>query len=359
MSKITQRQLFFLIIHTQIGGGVFSLAFETHKIAGKDGWISVLISGVLIEILILLYFILLKKYPNMNIFEISIALFGKFMGKAITLIYILFFIYTEIALVTLYSRLLNSWIAPQTPTWVLSALITLISIYLVKENLRIMARFFIISFFPFVIILFLATYTVKDLNILYILPVGKSGIINILKGTKESILSMLGFDLILIFSPMVLGKKKTQIRTLTLSNLFITLFYTFIVFLCLTFFSPIEIGLVPEPLLYMIKGQSLMIIERTDLVFLSIWIIFFTTSFMSYLYATCVGTASLLNGRNHKKFIPYISILIFIMSLFFQSKSAEKALLEYVPMASNITIVFIPIFILLIASIKNIGVKNK
>lgn len=358
MSKITQRQLFFLIIHTQIGGGVFSLAFETHKIAGRDGWISVLISGVLIEILILLYFILLKKYPRMNIFQISTALLGKLTGKTIILIYILFFIYTDITLVTLYSRLLNSWIAPQTPMWVLSALITIVSIYLVKENLRIITRFFILSFFPFIVILFLSVYTIKDLNLLYILPVGKSGIINILKGTKESILSMLGFELILIFSPMVLGKKKTQIKTLTLSNLFITLFYTFIAFLCLTFFSPVEIGLVPEPLLYMIKGQSLMIIERTDLIFLSIWIIFFTTSFVSYLYAACIGTVCFFNKESHKNFVPYIAILIFILSLFFQNKSATEALLYYIPIASNVIIVFIPILLLLISLIKNVGVKK-
>lgn len=359
MSKITQRQLFFLIIHTQIGGGVLSLAFDVQEVTGRDSWISVLISGIFIQVLILLFFTLLKRFSNLNIFEISIALLGKFIGKIINFFYILFFIFTNVSLITYYGKLLHTWITPRTPMWVLSALITSTSIYLVRENLRVITRFFILAFFPFFTILFLSIYSMKDINILHVMPVGSSGILKILQGTNKCIISMVGFELALVFYPFVLGKKKTQLKTLSVANLFVTLFYTFMVFLCLTYFSPIEIRLIPEPVLYMIKAQSFKIIERTDLVFLSIWIIFFTTSFMSYLYASSVGAASLFNIKSHKKIVPYIGALTFFISLFLKSPKVIEALPNYYAIASYITIGFIPIFFLLISLFKKVGVKNK
>lgn len=359
MSKITQRQLFFLIIHVQIGGGILTLAFDIQEVAGKDGWISVLISGMFIQILLLIFFALLKRFPDLNIYEISIALLGRFIGKTINMLYVLFFIFTNISLITLYGKLFHTWIAPRTPEWVLLALITAVSIYLIRENLRIITRFFILAFFPFFIILFLSIYSIKDINLLFILPLESSGFLKILEASKETVISMVGFELILVVSPLVLGKKKTQLKTLSAANLFITLFYTFIVVLCLTFFSPVEIKLVPEPVLYMIKDQSFKIIERTDLVFLSIWIIFFTTSFMGYLYVSSVGAASLLNLKSHRKIVPYIGLLTFIIALFLKSQKAIETLSNYNTIASYVVIGFIPISFLLISFIKKGGVKNK
>lgn len=359
MSKITQRQLFFLIAQIQIGIGFLSLPFDLQKVTDGDGWISVLFAGIVIQILISVIFALLKRFPSLNIYEISISLLGGFVGRIINIFYISFFISTQTIILILYHKIIKNWIAPRTPDWILLALVATVSIYLTRENLRIITRFFIIAFFPFFIILFLSIYSFKDINILYIMPIGSSGILRIIEATEEAVISMLGFEIILVVSPFVLGKKKTQIKTLSLVNLFITLFYTLNVFLCLTFFSPIEIKLIPEPILYMIKVQSFKIIDRTDLIFLSIWIIFITTSYMAYLYVSSVGAAALFNIKSHRKVVPYIASLSFITAIFFNGTTAIKIFSKYITIGSYITIAFIPFSFLLISLLKKAGVNNR
>ncbi|MCY8939320.1 GerAB/ArcD/ProY family transporter [Peribacillus frigoritolerans] len=315
-SSISKTQLFFMIIQSQIGVGILSLPHDVSLISKNDGWISTLIAGLIVQAIILVLWGLCRRFPSLTIYEIIPHVLGKRLGKAIILCYILYFVVTGSLVLSRFSQIIDIWILQRTPNWILFLLMLGVCVYLVKDNLRSMARFYVLVT-PMLIILFgLITYSLKDANFLYLLPIGQSGISNMIKGSKEATFSMLGFEFMLFLYPFVKASNTRKLIAISSAHLFVTLFYTYLVFASLVFFETREdLYLTPQPLLYMIKAYSFQIIERIDLFFLSIWIISVATSIATWLFLSSQGLKYLFERANHAAFLPYTAGIIFIIAL--------------------------------------------
>ncbi|BBP92756.1 hypothetical protein BsIDN1_63740 [Bacillus safensis] len=53
------------------------------------------------------------------------------------------------------------------------------------------------------------------------------------------------------------------------------------------FFSPAELDVIPNPVLYLLKTITFGVIERTDLIFLSFWVFVILATLSNYLYFLC------------------------------------------------------------------------
>ncbi|WP_082406748.1 GerAB/ArcD/ProY family transporter [Bacillus sp. JCM 19041] len=76
----------------------------------------------------------------------------------------------------------------------------------------------------------------------------------------------------------------------------VTLIYVMVVLTSFITFSHGEMKLLPEPFLYMIKSFSLTIIERIDLIFLSLWSIIVITTYVIFIYCSTIGIMTVLNS---------------------------------------------------------------
>lgn len=90
-SKITLGQLTVFIIQCQIGVGILSLPNRLHSISKGGGWISTLIAGLVIQIIILLMWLLMKRFPGATLYEIVSKMFGNVFGKILGVSYIFYF----------------------------------------------------------------------------------------------------------------------------------------------------------------------------------------------------------------------------------------------------------------------------
>ncbi|MFZ0369154.1 MAG: GerAB/ArcD/ProY family transporter, partial [Halobacillus sp.] len=68
-TKLSRRQYFFMIVQTEIGVGILSLPYDLHSAAKQDGWISLLIGGVLLQIVLLVIWLLAKRFPDKDFFQ--------------------------------------------------------------------------------------------------------------------------------------------------------------------------------------------------------------------------------------------------------------------------------------------------
>ena len=57
-TRINQSELFFLLVQTMVGIGILSLPFHTYKSAAHDGWMSVIILGFALHLVVLLIWLL-------------------------------------------------------------------------------------------------------------------------------------------------------------------------------------------------------------------------------------------------------------------------------------------------------------
>lgn len=355
---ISKSQFFFLIIKTQIGIGLLSLPSEMERIAKGDSWISVIWAGVMIQLLLVVYWQLLKKFPNHNLSEILAKMLGPYVGKAINMIYYAFFILIAAYASMLYVRLLNTWMLRITPVWVLLLLIIGTCLYLATDNLRVIARFFVLSSVLIVVLLLISILNFSnEVHITNILPIGQAGAKQIFAGSEQTFFAMLGFEVTLYFFTQVEGNQKGMFRVMTLANCFITLFYAYFVFICLIGFSPKALEMVNEPVLYILKGLSYQLFDRIDLIFLTIWIIPMSVTIVSYL---CLAGKSLTRTQSsYRKLVWYSGGLVFLAGWFLSTVENVDFYSKWLEYGYLIMIAAVPVLLwlgsFLITNTKKVG----
>ncbi|MDP4108584.1 MAG: endospore germination permease [Bacillota bacterium] len=87
--RITGRQFAFLLAGF-IQGSIFLLSFVTN-LTKHDTWLALLAAVTLIIPYTAVYFTISKKFPDKNIIQINDEVFGRYLGKIISLYYIIYF----------------------------------------------------------------------------------------------------------------------------------------------------------------------------------------------------------------------------------------------------------------------------
>ena len=86
-SKISLVQFTFSLFNAKLGGYTF-LPNRLHPIAKGGGWISALIAGLAIQLIILLMWLFLKRFPDADMYESVCMLFGNKFGKLLGFAYV-------------------------------------------------------------------------------------------------------------------------------------------------------------------------------------------------------------------------------------------------------------------------------
>lgn len=351
-NSITKFQAFFILIQSQIGVGLLSLPNVVQKTAHGDGWISTLIAGVAVQFMLVVYWQLLKRFPNLVYTEITHKIVGRFLGRLFNLFIYMNFILVGSLATILFIKIINLWLLPLTPDWIISILILAACIYLTISDLRMIARFFVLATSLIILLLFtslLNWFTPKEFQ--YILPIGSSGFMNILIGSKNSLLAMLGFEGLLIIYPFIIQNKKGVLKTISMANIFITLFYTYFIFLTLISFSPDQLAQMREPILNLLRGITYKMVDRVDLIFLSIWIVPMATSIIAYIFFA--SKSMNVEKKNYQKAVLLNGFIIFLITLIPHDDAIITLFNKYVSYLNYLVVFIIPTLLLILSFLFN------
>jgi spore germination protein (amino acid permease) len=349
-NKITNKQLVFYIIQAQIGVGILSLPHDVALVAKQDAWMSTLIAGVISQAIIFVFWGLCRRFPSLSLYQILPKLLGRVIGKVVILSYALYFMVTGSLVLARYSDIIDKWILPRTPNWITMVLILITCIYIVNNGLTSIARFYVLVSPILIILLVLIMYSMKDANFLYILPIGDNSIQTIFKGSKEAAFSMLGFEVFLFIHPYVQSSGKEKLIAITTANIFVTFYYTFMVFAGLVYFETnVDIALTPEPLLYMIKAYSFQVLERTDLFFLSLWLVIVATSIANWLLLSAMGLASFVRKKHYARFLPVVAVFYLVLALLPDQERDFEHFNQFLGPTHYIFIGLIPVLLLILS----------
>lgn len=138
--KISVRQLLFVLTIMASSPTTRLLPKFAASKAGQAGWVSPLVSVVPFVILILIIDSLLTKYKGQGMDAIITNIFGKFLGKVILSVYLLWAVWLAAMFMRYYSERLTSSIYPDINNNVL-ILFTLIAIaYIMRSGFTVIAR---------------------------------------------------------------------------------------------------------------------------------------------------------------------------------------------------------------------------
>ncbi|MEY8749508.1 GerAB/ArcD/ProY family transporter [Alkalicoccobacillus gibsonii] len=350
-SSITVVQFFWFFIQIQIAISVLILPYSIYKVAKTDGWISMLLAGVVTQLLIFVIWYLGKRYPSLTFFELLEALLGKVFGKFLSILYIVYFLSLTTIILIFFNFLISVWVLNQTPDIVKIPLFVFGCFYLLHSDLRIIARFLTIVGPLVLLVPFLACYAFSNSEPLYLLPVFSSNFIDITQGVLTGSLAMQGFLILSILYPYIEGSDKEKLLAATYANVMVTAIYVFTIVAAFVYFSPGQFLILPEPLLYMVKTISLVLIERIDLIFLAFWSVIVLATIVAYLYIISTGMATVFqrSSRNRLVFDLLSCVIIAVFALIPQNLLTLRRLLAYIDYAGVPFVVIIPIMLLLFA----------
>ncbi|WNS81334.1 GerAB/ArcD/ProY family transporter [Domibacillus sp. DTU_2020_1001157_1_SI_ALB_TIR_016] len=351
-ASISTWQLFFFLLQTQVGVGILTLPYEVHQAAGKDGWLSVLLAGLFIQIGIFVIWLLACRFPEKTLADFSPLLIGRVFSIIIVTLYTLFFFMVASQVLAVFLSITADWAFPRTPSVVFAVIITALTIYLVQEDVRVIARFHVLMSFLLIGVLLVFLLMWNYLNVYYLFPIGSSGFKAILSGSQQALFALNGIEVLLWLFPFTQAENKKKWQAAAGASLVVTVIYTLLALCAFAYFSTTKLTHVPEPVLYMIKSIELGIVERLDLIFLSLWAVVSITTFMSYLYVAGMGAAKVVNAKHHKKSIYVLGALIVPLAVYTSNAEAIKTLGRIIGTATTVFLFVIPLFLLLVAIIR-------
>ena len=358
--RISQEELFFAIVQSMIGVGVLALPYHAAQTAGSDGWITVLLFGMSLQLFVLLFWLLHRQFPNQTLFDFSTLVLGKPLGKLLHIAYILYFLIIVSYIFNIMNDILIRWILPETPQWIMLLMAVTLLIYGCVGTIKniIAVYSFVFLFILSLCVISLMTFLDPIIDIRYLFPIASAGWRDILFGTGHILTAYIGFETLLIYLAFIKKPESlSSIKGASIAVLFVTLFYTVIVLISMMIFSPTEIQIIPEPVLYMLRTISVTVIQRWDLIFLTIWTTVVATTALSYGFLGSMGIGKLFQMK-HRKAVVIAGMLVFLFS-FLMHKYIDMEGLKLVIRGLHIAFgMTFPILLLIITVIFKRGVAS-
>ncbi|MDF2522196.1 MAG: hypothetical protein K0R84_2824 [Clostridia bacterium] len=312
-NEISSTQVFIFIVASQISFGILKLGGTLAQDVGHDGWIAVLIAGLLVCVLIYMMMGLLGRFNNMSIQDINLYLFGKVFGNFLNLIFIIYPFYATVIVLRMFTDIIGISVLELTPGIVVTSFIIIPIVYLSWYGLKYICRFSTLKPLLLTIIvlyyLLLSTYFRGT----FLQPVGTAGLVSIIKGSYDPFSSYLGFELLSIFYPHIRQKDKS-VKYAILGNITTMSFYIFTVVFLTGFFGEAMLKQLQYPIFSLARAYRAPILERLDLFFIALWFPIMETVLQLYYYSAYYSIRKLLKIEEDKKKSKLL-LLIFTLSV--------------------------------------------
>jgi spore germination protein KB len=138
MYKISSYQLFAMIFIFQLGTNII---FGFGAAAGRDAWISQLVSAFLGIFVILLYTSLMRMNPGLTLVQWFPAQFGRWIGIPIAFLYPLLFLYQSSRVLGDIRDMISTTLLFKTPLIIITGVFALLILYILYGDIEIISRF--------------------------------------------------------------------------------------------------------------------------------------------------------------------------------------------------------------------------
>ncbi|TQK49624.1 spore germination protein (amino acid permease) [Brevibacillus sp. AG162] len=304
----------FIVLSTQVGVGILGFQRVVAKEAGHDAWISVLMAGIVTHVTIWVILKTLKRYPSADLYGIHQEVYGKHLGAFLSLFYILYFFLSATIILRGYVEVVQTWVFPKLATWVLTAIILFLAWYTILGGIRIIAGYIFFSVSVAIWLVGDLFFPLRFAEWDYLRPVLEANIGQLLKGMIGMSLSTIGFEVLYAVYPFVQDKERLN-RGAQFGALTTNLIYLFVMIVSLVFFSQGQLMRTIWPTLNLKKMVYFPILERFELVAISIWMIIILPNVIMYIWSGVRGLKRIF-GWNMRNILYSILPIIFISSLF-------------------------------------------
>jgi spore germination protein KB len=146
---------------------------------GGDMWIATIFSTLKGVVMILLMILIIRRNPNLNIFEQSELILGKWIGKLISLSAFIFFLGAAGVVFTMFVFHLKDYFLPEAPTILFVIAAMIIGVFAFFHGIEVIGRLAFIGVFSILILnILIILGSLGDFDITELMPVFRFGVIS-------------------------------------------------------------------------------------------------------------------------------------------------------------------------------------
>ncbi|MFB5195778.1 GerAB/ArcD/ProY family transporter [Neobacillus sp. KR4-4] len=357
-AKISTTQLFVLVVLFEMGSAILVGIAAGAK---QDAWIAVLMGLIGGLMVFYVYYRLFVYYPDLPLTSYLQEIIGKWFGRLIGVLYVVYFLYCASRVLRDFGELLSSTIYNSTPLFVINSLMILTIIYAIHKGFEVISRvgeiFFAVVYVTAILGMLLIVFS-GLIHLENLKPILENGMKPVIKTFLTQTITF-PFGEMVVFTmllPFLRDKKKAKIVCLSgmiLSGINITI--TVIVNI-----SVLGVALFHRstfPLLTTVgRIQIADFIERLDVLFMLYLIIGGFFKIAIYFYAAVAGAADIFRIPNQRKIGFPLGLIVLFASVTIASNYAEhiKEGLILVPLYLHWPFqIIIPSSLLIIAFFRN------
>jgi len=298
---------------------------------------------------------LLKRYSNKTIFDINFLLFGKVGGYFFNIFFILYLLFICGISIRVFEETINIIALKYTPPIIITLVILIPTIYATSKGLKVICKLSILIYVAYLLVMVSFFLNSHHTRLTYLMPVGKAGLMPIIKNMQLALYSYLGFELVTLLYPNIKNKEKAS-KYMVLAMVFTTIFYTLLVAFSTMLFGETKLSMLLFPIYNMGQIIPVPVIERLDTIFLLIWFPTMASTINSYFFSTYYSISILFNFKRKKLVLITVTILVVIIS---RIPSNFESLHRYSSYSSTFgfVVIFCIIITFFISLFKKKGVK--
>lgn len=298
----------------QFGVGVLGFQRIVAKSAENDAWISVIIGGLGIHILIWMIYKIMEK-GNGDITDVHRTIFGRWVGGFLSSLLIIYFILLAITITRTYLEVVQVWVFPGMRTWTFSLIFLFLIYYIVIGGFRTVTGIaFLGVILPFYLILSYL-YPLKFSFFGNLLPIMDHSVKEMIVSAKDLTLSILGFELLLMYYPFIKNPEKSQ-KWAHLGNLYTVLLYLVSMIVSLAYFSLEQLQKNIWASITMLKIVQLPFVERVEYIAIATWIVIILPNVCIAIWAASRGAKRLFKKKQRNLLIGILLLCFFVIIQF-------------------------------------------
>lgn len=311
--KISPGITFFLIHAMQMGVGVLGFQRIIAKTAGYDAWISIILTGLIIHLLLWMMYKMMNTVGG-DFLQIHRYVFGKKVSSFIGSFFIIYFCLLAITVLRNYIEIVQVWMFPELQTFWIALAYLLLVIYIIYGGFRTVAgiAFFSVVLPAYVFLLFLFSIPFADFT--NILPVLNHPPKDILSASRDMTLAVLGFEIILFTYPFIQSPEKSQKWAHLAIFVTITL-CLYLAFITFAYFPEEQLEKNVWPTLTIWKIIELPFVERFEYIGIANWFLIILPNICIALWISSRITKQIFSLKKSKSVLFYALFCLIATSL--------------------------------------------
>lgn len=353
--KITNGQMSAIIINIILGVGILSLPRILVESLKTDGWVLVIVGGLLSITFVVIITKLSQMFPGKTIVEFGRGLVTPPISAIFSITYLAYFFVLGSFVVRVFGEMVKMYLLPKTPIEFIIISILIVCTYLARAGIEAIGKFSVILI-PIVIvpIFLMGVILLPNMDFTNVLPVFQFKLTDLIKGIPDVFFSFAGFEVILLFVAYV-EKPQKAIKYNAIAILIVTVLYMYAFLTNIFVFGEAELTHLIWPSMSLMETIDFpgAFIENVQGVVMGQWVLIVFSTLTPVLYGSALILCKLFKGKEHNYFVLPMVPIMFILSLVPQNIAETY---EYINQAmyylgAAVTIV-IPILLLIVALLK-------